>query len=1241
MSAEEGHTSPVEQVIEGPVTRGRKEQHSRTRRSKSKGPAVSDTRLTNLEQGMEDVQLAVGRLSENFEELVQENAEITSVAKEMIEDMGRTFQEELKELASTVTTLKAFVEGELHNLHTKSISFETRLDALCVECRSKHLGSNAPSTSTHPTTSGTSNIKVPKPDVYNGVRNATVVDNFLFGLERYFVALGVRDDEARINHAPTFLRDAAQLWWRRKYADQSGNAIHSWEQFKAELRKHFVPHNAEIESRGKLRRLRHTGSILDYVKEFTTLMLEIGDLPEKEALFQFKDGLKDWAKIELDRRNVQTLDDAIAAAEMLVDYSAQSKGKKPGPEKYGGKPDKTKNFGRKDGGKVKTFQWKNGKNDGAHRGESSNPPKPCFICKGPHWTRDCPNRKALNALVAKFQEIKQVEDAPGPQIGSMQQIGVMKKETTVEHKGLLYGSIRIEGKEATAMFDTGASHNFMDVQEAKRLGLKYKEETGTVKVVNAREQSIHGVAKGVLVKIGDWQKRLDFSVLPMDDFNIVLGLGFFDKVVTLLDSNRGTLSIIDGLMTTIPIRRGKPVKMLSALQFKRGVTKNQCYVATMKTLEGEEAKTDEPPVPDNVQKVLDEYKDIMPSELPKKLPPRREVDHEIELEPGAKPPAMAPYRMAPPELEELRRQLKELLDAGYIQPSKAPYGAPVLFQKKKDGSLRLCIDYRALNKITIKNRYPIPLIADLFDQLGKARWFSKIDLRSGYYQVRIKQGDEAKTACVTRYGAYEFLVMPFGLTNAPATFCTLMNKLFQPFLDRFVVVYLDDIVVYSQTLEEHVQHLRQVFQVLRDNELYVKLEKCSFAKQEVEFLGHWIKEGKLMMEETPLKRMGATGEERLSTIRVRRRQRGKGSRKSKNATRTLRIGVGEGVTYQEKHPKICAKTCHKAPISEPRGSLRCPHDVPMRPCDSPQRPTTHAHDIGVCPRKAAHESRLHVKTGAHDSPMRRATHTTHKHQQMHTSTRHQRYPGSPCAQAAALGTAANPPCVPTGTHVHQMAAQARTGMARAAGCTRAPHRRYPSMARAARCARAPFGCSMAYAAGNAHAPWRCSTAHAAGSARAPCGCRTARAAPRPYARAARWTACCAQRCAHSQDTRRTHATQAGARGTARAHDGQAGAHGIAPAHTEDGRMRAASARAQQTARMADARAPDGARREDPRRLWRFLELSMTDVKHSDERNARAPDGRNGDPRARSKPLQTRPDASGTFYVGQEQCYVGG
>jgi len=181
------------------------------------------------------------------------------------------------------------------------------------------------------------------------------VENFLFGLDRYYVAVGVRDDEAKINNAPTFLKDAAQLWWRRRYADQNGNAIQTWEQFKAELRKHFVPHNAEMESRAKLRRLRHTGNILDYVKEFTTIMLEISDLPEKEALFQFRDGLKDWAKVELDRRNVQTLDDAIAAAEMLIDYTTQSKERKPSPNKREGNHYKHRDSEQKEKGK-KAFQ---------------------------------------------------------------------------------------------------------------------------------------------------------------------------------------------------------------------------------------------------------------------------------------------------------------------------------------------------------------------------------------------------------------------------------------------------------------------------------------------------------------------------------------------------------------------------------------------------------------------------------------------------------------------------------------------------------------------------------------------------------------------------------------------------------------------------------------------------------------------------------------------------------------------
>ncbi len=207
----------------------------------------------------------------------------------------------------------------------------------------------------------------------------------------------------------------------------------------------------------------------------------------------------------------------------------------------------------------------------------------------------------------------------------------------------------------------------------------------------------------------------------------------------------------------------------------------------------------------------------MPEDLPEDLPPRRQVDHAIKVMLGVAPPAKAPYRMSHEELKELKVQFKELLTKGYIKPSKSPYGAPVLFVHKKDETLRMCVDYRALNKAMVKNRYPLPRIDDLFDRFSRAKVFSRIDLRSGYYQIRIAEGDKEKIACRTRYGSYEFLVMPFGLTNSPSTFCILMNDIFRKWLDDFVVVYIDDILIYNSSLEEHAEHLRKVFQRLREN----------------------------------------------------------------------------------------------------------------------------------------------------------------------------------------------------------------------------------------------------------------------------------------------------------------------------------------------------------------------------------------------------------------------------------------
>ena len=191
-------------------------------------------------------------------------------------------------------------------------------------------------------------------------------------------------------------------------------------------------------------------------------------------------------------------------------------------------------------------------------------------------------------------------------------------------------------------------------------------------------------------------------------------------------------------------------------------------------------------------------------------------------------------------MQELSSQLQELLDKGFIRPSFSPWGAPILFVKKKDGSFRMCIDYRELNKLTIKNRYPLPRIDDLFDQLQGSSYYSKIDLRSGYHQLRVQEDDIPKTAFRTHYGHYEFLVMSFGLTNAPAVFMDLMNRVCKPYLDKFVIVFIDDILIYSRTKEEHGQHLQIILELLRKEKLYAKFSKCEFWIREVQFLGHVV-----------------------------------------------------------------------------------------------------------------------------------------------------------------------------------------------------------------------------------------------------------------------------------------------------------------------------------------------------------------------------------------------------------------
>ncbi|GJY49533.1 putative reverse transcriptase domain-containing protein [Tanacetum coccineum] len=222
------------------------------------------------------------------------------------------------------------------------------------------------------------------------------------------------------------------------------------------------------------------------------------------------------------------------------------------------------------------------------------------------------------------------------------------------------------------------------------------------------------------------------------------------------------------------------------------------------------------------------------------LPPARQVEFQIDLVPGAAPVARAPYRLAPAKMKELSSQLQELSDKGFIRPGSSPWGALVLFVKKKDGSFRMCINYRELNKLTVKNRYPLLRINNLFDQMQGSRVYSKIDLRSGYHQLSVREGDIPKTVFRTRYGHYEFQVMSFGLNNALAIFMNLMNHVCKPYLDRFVIVFIDDILIYSKSKKEHEGHLKLILKLLKKEELYAKFSKCDFWLSKVQFLGHVI-----------------------------------------------------------------------------------------------------------------------------------------------------------------------------------------------------------------------------------------------------------------------------------------------------------------------------------------------------------------------------------------------------------------
>ena len=415
---------------------------------------------------------------------------------------------------------------------------------------------------------------------------------------------------------------------------------------------------------------------------------------------------------------------------------------------------------------------------------------------------------------------------------------------------ILKGYVR--GHPARLLIDSGATHNFMSSTFAKKSGAPTQPTCVTkVHLADGSTSATARVCKDLTVDLPPYSVTSAFLVTDLGSYDIILGMPWLQQENPSIDFAAGTVKVGPHLLLGDAQTKPPQVFMLDARTMFRTLkspSTQEVFIATLKA--NPDSAPSDPLHPQtelsstSAQKLhdmLQEFRHVF--DEPTQLPPVRSHDHHINLKPGSTPPQQRTYRMSPLELQEVQRQLEEYLERGWIRPSTSPFGAPILFARKKDGTLRMCVDYRALNDLSVKNRYPLPRIDELLDQLHGAKWFTALDLWSGYHQVRIHPADIPKTAFRTRYGHFEFTVMPFGLTNAPATFMAFMNDVLRPFLDKFVVVYLDDILIFSKTESEHLEHLRIVLTALQQHLLHVKLKKCVFARCSIPFLGFLVTSG--------------------------------------------------------------------------------------------------------------------------------------------------------------------------------------------------------------------------------------------------------------------------------------------------------------------------------------------------------------------------------------------------------------
>nr|ABA98437.1 retrotransposon protein, putative, Ty3-gypsy subclass [Oryza sativa Japonica Group] len=689
-----------------------------------------------------------------------------------------------------------------------------------------------------------------RPPTFSSTTNPMEANDWIHAIEKKLNLLQCNEQE-KVAFATHQLQGPASAWWDNHMATRPPGTEVTWAEFCRSFRKAQVPDGVVAQKKREFRAL-HQGNrtVTEYLHEFNRLARYAPEDVRTDAEKQekFMAGLDDELTNQLisgdyadferlvdkairqeDQRN--KMDRKRKAAQFRSNQGSQHRPRLT-PGQQGGpttmivrqhRPFNPSNFHQGTSGS------QNHHGSQPNRGTAPRPPmapaqsgqpaqakketgaKPgsCFNCgELGHFADKCPKprRAGPRFIQARVNHASAEEAQAAPEV--------------------VLGTFPVNSIPATVLFDSGATHSFISKKFVGMHGL-IREELSTPMRVHTPGNSSTSVqfSPSITIEIQRSPFLANLILLESKDLDVILGMDWLTKFKGVIDCANRTVTLTN--------EKGETVVYKSLVSPKKGASLNQ--IETEIPMDAEEK---------NLRKLEDipivcEYPEVFPEDLTT-MPPKREIEFRIDLAPGTAPIYKRPYRMAANELAEVKKQVDEQLQKGYIRPSTSPWGAPVIFVEKKDKTKRMCVDYRALNEVTIKNKYPLPRIDDLFDQLKGAKVFSKIDLRSGYHQLRIREEDIPKTAFTTRYGLYECTVMSFGLTNAPAFFMNLMNKVFMEFLDKFVVVFIDDILIYSKSEEEHEQHLRLVLEKLKEHQLYAKFSKCDFWLTEVKFLGHVI-----------------------------------------------------------------------------------------------------------------------------------------------------------------------------------------------------------------------------------------------------------------------------------------------------------------------------------------------------------------------------------------------------------------